>query len=246
MALHRFIPILTYHQIAPEPAKDSAFRSLCVSPERFSGQMAWLKRCGFQGLSMRELMPYIRGEQRGKVVGITFDDGYQNNLTHALPMLSHLGFSSTVYAVSAMPGGMNTWDAHLGVAPAQLMSQEELRLWHRSGQEIGSHTEHHVHLSACSLAQAQEEIVQSKQALEALIQAPVQHFCYPYGEHNEQLAKLVQAAGYESATTTHRSRVKVGSQKDFYTLPRVPVVRSTMWPQFLLKTMTAYEDRHDR
>ena len=240
------IPILMYHQVdLPEP-KGAKLRGLTVSPASFSSQMALLRLYGYRGVSMHDLEPYLTGQTIGKVVGITFDDGYQNNLTHALPVLSHLGFSSTVYAVSAMPGGMNTWDAHLGVAPAKLMSQEELRAWHRSGQEIGSHTEHHVHLSACSLAQAQEEIVQSKQALEDLIQAPVQHFCYPYGEHNEQLAQLVQAAGYESATTTHRSRVKVGSQKDFYTLPRVPVVRSTMWPQFLLKTMTAYEDRHDR
>ena len=243
MSSERFIPILTYHQIAPEPPKGSAFRSLCVSPERFRSQMLWIKRCGFQALSMRELMPYIRGEKKGRVVGVTFDDGYQNNLTHALPILNQLGFTSTVYAVSALFSGSNVWDAHLGVAPSQLMSEDELRLWHRSAQEVGSHTAHHVHLTQCTVEQAQNEIRQSKSTLESVIQAPVEQFCYPYGEFNADVAKMVQAAGYAAATTTLRSRVKVQAGDDLFALPRVPVVRSTMWPQFLLKMLTSYEDR---
>jgi peptidoglycan/xylan/chitin deacetylase (PgdA/CDA1 family) len=246
MSAPRFIPILTYHQIAPEPAKDTAFRSLCVSPERFRQQMSWLRRCGFQGLCMRDLMPYIRGEKQGRVVGITFDDGYQNNITHALDVLVQHRFSATVYAVSALPSGSNAWDAHLGIPPSQLMSQEDLITWHQSGQEVGSHTEHHVHLTQCTTADAQSEIERSKRTLESLLQAPVNQFCYPYGEFNDEIAHLVQAAGYEGATTTQRSRVKVGGvggSPDVFSLPRVPIVRSTLWPQFLLKTLTAYEDR---
>ena len=205
--------------------------------------MLWIKRCGFQALSMRELMPYIRGEKKGRVVGLTFDDGYQNNLTHALPILNQLGFTSTVYAVSALFSGSNVWDAHLGVAPSQLMSEDELRLWHRSAQEVASHTAHHVHLTQCTTEQAQSEIRQSKSTLESVIQAPVEQFCYPYGEFNADVAKMVQAAGYAAATTTLRSRVKVQGGDDLFALPRVPVVRSTMWPQFLLKMLTSYEDR---
>jgi len=192
---------------------------------------------------MRELMPYIRGEKEGRVVGVTFDDGYQNNLTHALPVLSQLGFSSTVYAVSAMASGSNIWDQHLGIAPSQLMSEGELRLWHQSAQEVGSHTAHHVHLPQCTPEQAQDEIRQSKLTLESVIQAPVDQFCYPYGEFNADVASWVRSAGYVAATTTLRSRVKLQSESDLFALPRVPIVRSTMWPQFLLKLLTAYEDR---
>ncbi len=191
-------------------------------------------------------MPYIRGEKVGRVVGITFDDGYQNNVTHALEVLVQHQFSATVYAVSAHPNASNTWDAHLGIPPSQLMSEQDLIKWHQSGQEVGSHTEHHVHLTQCSLADAQREIERSKRSLESLLQAPVNQFCYPYGEFNGDIARMVQAAGYEAATTTKRSRVKVikgESPSDVFALPRVPIVRSTVWPQFLLKTLTAYEDR---
>jgi len=39
-----------------------------------------LKTLGYQGLSMSGLEPYLRGEKSGKVVGITLDDGFVNNL----------------------------------------------------------------------------------------------------------------------------------------------------------------------
>ena len=91
-ANQREIPILTYHQIAEAPPRGAVFRSLTVSPNRFRSQMYWLKRLGYQGLSMRELMPFLRGERCGRVVGITFDDGYLNNLSSALPVLQELGF----------------------------------------------------------------------------------------------------------------------------------------------------------
>ena len=75
-----------------------------------------LKLMGYQGLSMSQLQPYLRGEKSGKVVGITFDDGYLNNLTNALPVLQKHGFSSTCYAVSGLLGQTNLWDAKIGIA----------------------------------------------------------------------------------------------------------------------------------
>ncbi len=87
--------ILTYHQIDLAPPPPAAFRSLYVAPDSFARQMRWLKRLGYRGLSMRDLMPYLRGEKVGKVVGLTFDDGYCNNLHHALPVLQDCGFTAT-------------------------------------------------------------------------------------------------------------------------------------------------------
>jgi peptidoglycan/xylan/chitin deacetylase (PgdA/CDA1 family) len=50
-----------------------------------------LKKLGYKGLNMTELQPYLTGKKQGKVVGITFDDGYKNNLIHALPILKKFG-----------------------------------------------------------------------------------------------------------------------------------------------------------
>ena len=69
------IPILMYHSIEAMP-KSTVMRSLHVSPKRFEIQMWLLNMLGYKGLSMRELAPYLEGQKTGKVVGITFDDGY--------------------------------------------------------------------------------------------------------------------------------------------------------------------------
>ena len=70
------IPILTYHQIDKAPPKGTPMRSLYVSKNSFERQMMTLKVLGYKGLSMSELQPYLLGQKQGRVIGITFDDGY--------------------------------------------------------------------------------------------------------------------------------------------------------------------------
>jgi peptidoglycan/xylan/chitin deacetylase (PgdA/CDA1 family) len=238
------IPILVYHQIAEAPPKGSPFRGLYVAPATFARQMAWLKLLGYTGLSMSALQPYLRGERSGKVVGITFDDGYRNNLTHALPALVKRGFSSTCYAVSGLLGKTNIWDENIGIPQTPLMDEAEIRQWVAGGQEIGSHTHRHVNLLETGESGCREEMMLGKSGLEAAIGRPVEHFCYPYGHYEARHVELVRELGFATATTTQRSRCHAGM--DLLQLPRVPVLRSTTLPVFWLKIATAYEDRRKK
>ncbi len=238
------IPILVYHQIDAAPPQGAAFRSLYVSPKSFARQMRMLSWLGYRGLSMTALLPYLRGERIGKVVGITFDDGYLNNLTAALPVLLRYGFSSTCYAVSQRLGQTNVWDQSQGVLPAPLMNAGQLRQWVAGGQEVGAHTRHHVHLSRLSDIDVALEITACKAELESASGSSVQHFCYPYGDYRSEHLPAVRNAGFVTATTTWRSRCT--ASLDLLELPRVPVVRSTTWPVFWLKLATTYEDRRNK
>ena len=235
------IPILTYHQIAEAPAKGAPFRSLYVAPAAFARQMRVLHWLGYKGLSMSALQPYLRGERKGKVVGITFDDGYANNLLHAMPVLRHLGFSSTCYVVSGLLGQTNVWDREEGIAQTALMDADQLRAWIVGGQEIGGHTRTHAKLEQLTEDASREEIQACKNDLEALLGRQVLHFCYPYGCYGASHVQQVQAAGFLTATTTDRGRVTAASSP--FELPRVPVLRSTTLPVFLLKLLSSYEDR---
>lgn len=235
------IPILVYHQISEAPPKGAPFRGLYVSPGAFRRQMGLLKLLGYQGLSMSGLLPYLQGRQSGKVVGITFDDGYLNNLTHALPVLQANGFSSTCYAVSGLLGKTNEWDRDIGIAQVPLMNAAELRQWADGGQEVGSHTQNHVRLLQSDAATALAEMTQDKAALEGLLQRPVNHFCYPYGEYAPEHVQMARQAGFETVTTTRRGRSAVAGP--LMELPRVPVVRATSLPVLWLKVATGYEDR---
>jgi len=238
------IPILVYHQIATAPPKGSPFRSLYVAPDSFARQMAWLERFGYVGLSMTALQPYLHGDKVGKVVGVTFDDGYLNNLLHALPSLTRHGFSSTCYAVSGLLGKTNAWDENIGIAQTPLMNEAQLRQWIGAGQEVGSHTRLHVNLTASDNENSRLEIADGKSELETVLQNPVEHFCYPYGVYQSEHIEMVDETGFVTATTTQRSRCH--AQTDMLQLPRVPVLRSTSLPVFWLKIATAYEDRRKK
>ncbi len=240
----RPIPILVYHQIDEAPPKGSPFRSLYVAPDAFARQMSFLKLLGYTGLSMGDLLPYLNGEKEGKVVGITFDDGYENNIANALPVLKKHGFSSTCYAVSGLLGQTNVWDKHLGIAPAPLMTGADVREWVAGGQEIGSHTHQHLDLINTDDAACRADMALGKSALEAIVGKPVEHFCFPYGRYETKHAVMAAEAGFRTATTTQRSRCQ--AQTDFLQIPRVPVLRSTTLPVFWLKIATAYEDRRKK
>ena len=235
--------ILTYHQIDLAPPPPAAFRSLYVAPDSFARQMRWLKRLGYRGLSMRDLMPYLRGEKVGKVVGLTFDDGYCNNLHHALPVLHDCGFTATCYVISQLLGKTNVWDLSNGVKQADLMSPEQIRAWSQAGMEIGAHTQNHCQLTSLPDEDALREISASKEELADLIGREVEHFCYPYGIYEARHTAMAKTAGYQSATTTRRGKVQPGA--DLFQLHRIPVVRSTYLPQFLLKLLTEYENGKD-
>ncbi len=240
-ANQRPIPVLVYHQIDHPPPKSQPFRSLYVTPAAFARQMRLLHWLGYKGLSMSDLQPYLLGQRSGKVVGITFDDGYVNNLTHALPVLLRHQFSSTCYAVSALAGTTNLWDKGIGIAQTPLMNGVQMRQWVAAGQEIGSHTRTHADLMASSDEDCRIEIAEGKAELERLLADRVNHFCYPYGHYQAGHVGMARAAGFETATTTQRSRCHTGA--DMLQIPRVPVLRSTNLPLFWLKIATAYEDR---
>jgi peptidoglycan/xylan/chitin deacetylase (PgdA/CDA1 family) len=235
------IPILVYHQIVEAPPKGSPFRSLYVSPAAFNRQMWFLKTLGYKGLSMRELTPYINGTTKGKVVGITFDDGYENNLTNAMPILIRHGFSSTCYVVSGLLGKTNIWDAQIGIPQVPLMDEAGLSQWTAGGQEVGSHTHQHTNLLLVDDDTSRDEILLGKQVLEASMNGvEARHFCYPYGRYAHPHAIMAREAGFETATTTRRGRCT--KDDDLFELPRVFIGRSTNLAQFWLKVATSYED----
>jgi peptidoglycan/xylan/chitin deacetylase (PgdA/CDA1 family) len=240
------IPILMYHQIDVAPPKGTPMRGLVVSPGTFYTHMMVMWLCGYRGLSMSALEPYLHGKKKGKVFGITFDDGYLNNLTNALPILKRFGFSSTCYFVAEKIGKTNDWDAKNGIPQVPLMHINQVKEWLAGGQEVGSHGMTHANLKNLSDEQQSAEIISSKRALESMLESKweVRHFCYPYGAYNQASLNKVAEAGYITATTTARARVFDVSNSHLNELPRVLVSRTTTWLHLLLKCFTRYEIRN--
>ncbi len=230
--------IFTYHSIDYPPV-GTPLPKLHVSPEMFDRQCRWLTRLGMRGVSMSEGYRALREGNAGKLVAITLDDGYQDNVLHAAPILSRYGFSATCYVVSNTIGGDNAWDAALGV-PRAMMTADELHAWQQQGFEIGSHTCTHPHLDRLDPATLAAEMRESRQRLQTLTGAAVEHFCYPYGDHNAAVVEAARQAGYVTATTTRKGIAQTSD--DPLQLPRISINGGRGIAKFVLYAGTAYAE----
>ena len=69
--------------------------------------MRLLKLFGYRGVSVHELYLHLKNENKEKVVGISFDDGYKNHFSIVMPILKKLEFTATIYLVSQNIGKTN-------------------------------------------------------------------------------------------------------------------------------------------
>jgi peptidoglycan/xylan/chitin deacetylase (PgdA/CDA1 family) len=142
----------------------------------------------------------------GDLVGITFDDGYEDFLSAALPTLERLGFSATVFVVAGMLGKENTWEHRGGPRlPLRLLDANGVREISQRGIEVGSHTVTHPRLPGLDPETLVHEISDSRQRLGELLGAPVEGFCYPYGNLDGPAIRAARRAGYLYAVGTKKS-----------------------------------------
>ena len=193
-----------YHSIQNVP-KTEVMRSLHVTPRAFATQMWLLKVLGYRGCSVSEALTALDNNSTEKLVGLTFDDGYKNFLTNAMPTLIKHDFSATVYVVSDLVGTFNRWDLKNSISRNELMDYPDLRICLSEGIEVGCHSSTHRSLSNEEV-DLLYEIRLAKGTLEEKLDSPVATFCYPYGHFNDQVISFVKESSFESATTMIRSR----------------------------------------
>jgi peptidoglycan/xylan/chitin deacetylase (PgdA/CDA1 family) len=186
-------PILMYHYIrAVDQAADPLGWELSVTPELFEQHMAALAQAGYSGVRMDLLARCIRGEPvcPPRPVALTFDDGYEDAFTAALPALQRYGFTATFYIVTEYVGQPG------------YMGWEQLAALRDAGMEIGSHSVSHPDLTTLDATELLRQVAGSRAELEARLGVRAVSFCYPAGRYSAAVLEAVRAAGYESATTT--------------------------------------------
>lgn len=112
----------------------------------------------------------------------------------------------------------------LAARPAQraMSCQELASAASRSLLDLGAHTMTHPLLSSLPLDLQQQEIQESKDRLETLLDRPVATFAYPYGDYSPETLRLLHAAGFTMACTTERGLVP--ENPDLLRLPRFAVL----------------------
>jgi peptidoglycan/xylan/chitin deacetylase (PgdA/CDA1 family) len=209
------LPILTYHSL------DETRSVISTAPTVFCKQMCALKRWGFQGICVGDLLDAWEGKRvmPDRPVVLTFDDGFRNVGEHAVPVLKELGFRATIFAVAGYCGGTNNWPSPLaGIPRLPLLSWLELRGLAAAGYEIGAHGVTHAPLDTMTPQEAERELAGAKDFLQQRLGQAVTVFAYPYGSTGPALRPLV-AVHYRAACGTGLGMASPSS--DRYQLRRI-------------------------
>ncbi len=226
--------VLMYHSISDDPADPIA-----VTPARFGEEMALLAARGYRGVSLREAVAALeRGESVKKLVGLTFDDGFRDFCSDALPVLQQYDFSATLFVVAGLVGQTSRWSSFRKDRP--LLGWDELRSVVRQGHEIGSHTLSHPDLCALLPELLQVEVRESKSTLEDRLQTPVTAFAYPGGTFGAREISAVNEAGYRAAVIVG-GRWGNGRETPRLRLKREKMLRRDSTTDFWRKVSGFYE-----
>jgi peptidoglycan/xylan/chitin deacetylase (PgdA/CDA1 family) len=188
-----YVPILYYHYIRINPnPRDRVGFGLSVPPAMFRAQMQYLADHGYHVVGLHDaVMAILRHSGLpSRPVVLTFDDGYADFYTAAIPILQSYGFTATDFVISGRMGG---WSY---MTPAQVAAADSM------GFTIGAHTVNHIALAAVAPARASWEMRQSKLTLEALLGHAVIDFAYPYGSFNAYDQAVARQLGFEEAAAT--------------------------------------------
>ncbi len=190
------VPILTYHSVGEDPP--APIRRWSVAPGRFREHLAALSGHGFTGLTVTQLLACYRGERPlpPRPVVLTFDDGYEDFLTVAVPALAEAGFPATLYVSTGL---LRDERPGVPVPPGRMLDWAQLAQVAAAGVEIGAHGHTHRELDVLPPATARWEIVHSGARLRQELHVPVPTFAYPYGYADRGVRRAVRAAGYTAA-----------------------------------------------
>ena len=154
----------------------------------------------------------------GRYFCLTFDDGFKNWFTNAVPILTESDvpaafFLPTKYIGLDLEGDWEqikpfyerSWTQYGGYF--DFLNWDECRQMAAAGFTLGSHTHSHPRLTNLQPAEAELELSLSKAIIESELGQPCRHFCCPWGKPNKDFdpvlhPNMAQRLGYVSFLTT--------------------------------------------
>jgi peptidoglycan/xylan/chitin deacetylase (PgdA/CDA1 family) len=196
------VPILMYHEVSPSP--HTAFQRYTVTVREFTRQMRILTTLGYETIDLDTLVRARggRGSLPRRPVIITFDDGYQGSVDHAVPVLRAHNFTASFFLVAGLVGETSRWMIpDLGV-DLPLMGWDTARKLGAEGFQFGAHTMTHPRLTGVDSAACRTELVDARKYIEQELSRPATHLAYPFGSYDRSVQMLAAEAGYVTACST--------------------------------------------
>lgn len=190
--------ILTWHSL------DASGSPISLTPEEFRRQLAWLATGAVRVVSLEQLLGM--GDD-ASAVALTFDDGFVNFATEAIPLLQQHGLPVTLFVVTGHVGRDNSWrgagDPGIPVLP--LLDWEALGKLRDAGVTLGAHTRTHPRLSRCGPAELQAELGLAAEEMEKRLGERPRGFAYPYGDVDSRVATAAASVYGWACTTEFRA-----------------------------------------
>ena len=218
------VPIFLYHSVDTKCA--DAYRRWLVLPEEFDRHMKYLSDNDYRAVTVSALVSLLKNGKTlpPRTVAITFDDGLQDFLTGAVPILQRYNFLATLYVVSGCVGQSSRWLGPMGEGARPMLSWQDLRDISSAGFELGAHSISHPQLDVLPPAIASAEIRGSKSALEDHLGRRLESFAYPHGYSSRTTRRLVREAGFSSACRVRHALASAA--EDHYVLSRIIMTSS--------------------
>ena len=120
------VAILMYHAFTEDEADAG---SLCTPASEFARQLSALRDAGYTSVGYADLIEFVNGKGKlpEKPLLISIDDGYQNNLDLAAPLLEKYGFCANIAVIGVSIGRTTYKDTDIPITPH--FSLEDARPW---------------------------------------------------------------------------------------------------------------------
>jgi len=187
------LSVLYYHRIT-NICKDG----MTVTIEDFENQIRYLKK-HYKIVSAADLTQFLNANNgkliQAKMVLLTFDDGYEDNYTNALPILETYSCPAIFFVSTGLIGNEKQFEHDHKLQPQlkfRKMTWEQLKHARHSNVEIGVHTHSHADLGELPLEKSVEEIETSINEYVKHLGEKPKFMSYPFGLKKDITADVVK------------------------------------------------------
>ena len=210
------MPALMYHSVS---SVAGPMRSLAVPPSLLTEHLDALTDAGYRLVGLSEALDLLDAGSDEKLLALTFDDGYRDFLTAAVPALAKAGAKATLYASVGHLGGQARWLGRWAPDFGPMLTWGELASVASAGVEIGNHGLLHHPLDVLPTGRLRREVTRSHQELEQRLQLEVRSFAYPHGYNSRRVRGVVASTGHDNATEVGRRLHTPGERR--FAIPRL-------------------------
>jgi len=217
-----------YHSVSPDASEFRIpYYETVTDPDSFERQMSFLHRNNYAVLDLETAAEKLSSGESipQKAVVITFDDGYEDFLIHAWPVLKRYDFTATVF----LPTGYIADDSRKTFNNRPCLTWSEVRMLAAAGIKFGGHTVSHRKLAPLPDAELDEELAGCRRDVEANLGGSIRAFASPYafpqadGSFVKRYRASLRKAGYTIGVTTCIGRAQ--RNDDLLTIKRLPMNR---------------------